>query len=59
MAERKKGGRPRQFQDPVTQPIRMERSEQERAERLAERDGVSLAQILRKAVNFYLKKRGV
>ena len=54
-----KGGRPKQFQDAVTQPVRMERADVDRARTVAERDGVTLAEILRRGVLQYLKRRGV
>ncbi len=60
MAEQRRGpGRPRELEDARSVPIKLEAAEIERAGRLAKREGVTVAEIVRRALRAYLNRRRI
>ncbi len=60
MAEqRRKLGRPRELTDFRILPVRIENAEINRARRLAKREGISVAKVIRRALRTYLNRRRV
>ena len=65
MAQRKKGwggrregsGRPALFGDPVERRLLLERSEAEAAEDFARKRGISLSELIRRALRTYIKRQ--
>ena len=58
MAAKRTGpGRPRLLEDPVQSWVQMERKDAEAAEALAKRKGLSFAELVRRAVKAYIKRR--
>lgn len=53
---RKGAGRPRTIQNPVNRWIRLERTELDEAEALADRMGISFAELFRRALRAYLAR---
>ncbi len=64
MAKRKAGwggrregaGRPPRLKEPVTRWVKLERSDVESAEKIAEERDISFAEIVRRALRAYLKR---
>ena len=57
MAAKRTGpGRPRLLEDPVQSWIQMEREDAEAAESLAEKQGISFAEFVRRALKAYIRR---
>ena len=54
---RKGAGRPARLEDPVSRWVQIERHDLEAAEQLAKERGLSVAEIVRRALRAYLRRR--
>ena len=52
---REGAGRPRELNDPVQRWVQLERSDAKRAERRANAEGISFAELVRRAIRAYLR----
>jgi hypothetical protein len=60
MAEQRRGpGRPRELDDARTVPVKIEEAEIQRANKLARREGVTVAEVIRRALRAYLNRRRI
>ena len=54
-----KRGRPRELDDARSVPVKIEHKEIERARKLAKREGITIAEVIRRALRTYLNRRRV
>ena len=60
MAEqRRKRGRPRELRDPLAVPVKIERADYNRARKLAKRESITIAEVIRRALRTYLNRRRI
>ena len=59
MAERRKRGRPRVLTNPRTIPVLIENRDLVRARKLAKREDITIAEVIRRALRTYLNRRRI
>ena len=59
MEKKRKRGRPRELEDARTVPVKIEAAEIERARKVAQKERITIAEVIRRALRVYLNRRRV